>query len=145
MKITIVDKQPNEEDEIIVKCNALDEDIVKLLNRFKTGKEKMMCYDNSNIVLVEPKDVLYFESVDDRVFAYTSNAVYETKSKLYQLEAELPHHDFIRVNKAMILNLNKVEKLSPAFSGRFEAILKNGYKVIVSRMYVPILKETLGI
>lgn len=145
MKITIIDKQPNEEDEIIVKCNALDENITKLLNSFKVGKEKMICYNDTNIVPVDPKDILYFESVDDRVFVYTSNSVYESKSRLYQLEKELPARDFMRANKAMIVNLNKVESLSPAFGGRFEAVLKNGYKVIISRMYVNTLKETLGI
>ena len=48
------------------------------------------------------------------------------------------------MNKAVVLNINKITKLVPAFGGRFEAILKNGYKIIISRMYVPLLKERLG-
>ena len=70
--------------------------------------------------------------------------MYESKSKLYQLEETLLSKDFIRVNKAVVLNINKITKLVPAFGGRFEAILKNGYKIIISRMYVPLLKERLG-
>lgn len=82
--------------------------------------------------------------MDNNVFAYTKENVYESKSKLYQLEEELLSKDFIRVNKAVVLNINKISKLVPAFGGRFEAVLKNGYKVIISRMYVPLLKEKLG-
>lgn len=145
MKITILDKQPDEEDEIIVKCNALDESVIRLLNSFKSGKEKMTFYKDSKIVLVEPKDIFYFESIEDRVFAYTKDAVYESKSKLYQLEKELPPQDFFRANKAAILNINKIESLSPAFDGRFEAILINEYKIIISRMYVSTLKELLDL
>jgi DNA-binding LytR/AlgR family response regulator len=145
LKITIVDKQPDEEDEILVKCSTLDDSIVKLLNSFKSGKGKLVFYKDDKIVLFEPKDIFYFESVDDRVFAYTKDAVYESKEKLYQLEQELPPHDFMRANKAVILNLNKVQSLSPAFGGRFEAVLKNECKIIISRMYVAALKEMLGL
>lgn len=145
MKITILDTQRDEEDEVIVKCSTLDESLVRLLNSFKSGKEKMTFYKDSKIVLAEPNDIYYFESVEDRVFAYTKNAVYETKAKLYQLEQELSPQDFIRANKAAIVNLNKIESLSPAFGGRFEAVLKNGYKIIISRMYVNSLKVLLGL
>ena len=41
MKITILEKQAGEEDEIIVKCDYLDDNMTKLINQFKTGKGKM--------------------------------------------------------------------------------------------------------
>ncbi len=146
MKITILEKQPGEEDEIIVKCDYIDENISRLLNQFKTGgKSKLNFYKDSKIVLLEQKDILYFESVDDNVFAYTKDDVFETKSKLYQLEEELPSNTFFRASKAVILNIDKIDSLSPAFGGRFEAVLENGYKVIISRNYVNTLKELLGL
>lgn len=145
MKITILEKEPGEEDEIIVKCDQLDEKLTRLINQFKTGKGKMNFYKDSKIVLVEPAEVLYFESVDDKVFAYTKDCVYETKAKLYQLEEELPASDFFRANKAVIVNLDKIDSLAPASGGRFEATLENVYKVVVSRNYLNELKEMLGL
>lgn len=145
MKITILEKQPGEEDEIIVKCDQLDEKLTRVINQFKTGKGKMNFYKDSKIVLVEPSEVLYFESVDDKVFAYTKDSVYETKAKLYQLEEELPASAFFRASKAVIVNLDKIDSLAPVFGGRFEAILENGYKVVVSRNYLNELKARLGL
>ena len=145
MKITILEKEPGEEDEIIVKCDQLDEKLTRLINQFKTGKGKMNFYKDSKIVFVEPAEVLYFESVDDKVFAYTKDSVYETKAKLYQLEEELPVSAFFRASKAVIVNLDKIDSLAPVFGGRFEAILENGYKVVVSRNYLNELKERLGL
>ena len=145
MKVTILEKQPGEEDEIIVQCDQLDEKLTRLINQFKTGKGKMNFYKDSKIVLVEPSEVLYFESVDDKVFAYTKDSVYETKAKLYQLEEELPVSAFFRASKAVIVNLDKIDSLAPVFGGRFEAILENGYKVVVSRNYLNELKERLGL
>ena len=145
MKVTILEKKADEEDELIVKCDYLDESLTKLINQFKTGKGKMNFYKDGKIVFVEPEEVLYFESVDDKVFAYTLDQALETKLKLYQLEEDYLPQEFLRANKAVIMNLNKVESLSPAFGGRFEATLKNGYKVIISRNYVPDLKKKLGL
>ena len=145
MKVTILEKKAGEEDEIIVKCDYLDENLTKLINQFKGSKGKMNLYKDSKIVFVESAEVLYFESVDDTVFAYTKDCVYETKSKLYQLENELPSNTFFRANKAVIVNLDKIDSLVPVFGGRFEAILQNGYKVVVSRNYLNTLKELLGL
>ena len=145
MKVTILEKKADEEDELIVKCDYLDESLTKLINQFKTGKGKMNFYKDGKIVFVEPDEVLYFESVDDTVFAYTKDSVFETKSKLYQLEEELPASIFFRANKAVIVNLDKIDSLAPVFGGRFEAVLENGYKVVVSRNYLSTLKELLGL
>ena len=145
MKVTILEKKADEEDELIVKCDYLDESLTKLINQFKTGKGKMNFYKDGKIVFVEPEEVLYFESVDDTVFAYTKDSVFETKSKLYQLEEELPASIFFRANKAVIVNLDKIDSLAPGFGGRFEAVLENGYKVVVSRNYLSTLKELLGL
>ena len=145
MKITILDKAPDEEDEIIIKCENLDDDIRLLIERIKNHKQKISFQKDSKIVFAELSDILYFESVDDKVFAYTADDVLETRLKLYQLEEDFLPQDFLRVNKAVIMNLNHVESLSPAFGGRFEAVLKNGYRVIISRNYVPVLKKKLGL
>ena len=145
MKVTILEKKADEEDELIVKCDYLDESLTRLINQFKTGKGKMNFYKDGKIVFVEPEEVLFFESVDDTVFAYTKDSVFETKSKLYQLEEELPASIFFRANKAVIVNLDKIDSLAPVFGGRFEAVLENGYKVVVSRNYLNTLKELLGL
>ena len=145
MKITILETKPDEEDEIIVKCSFLDDDLTLLLNQLKNGSSKLNFNKDGKIILVEKKDILFFESVDDKVFAYTQDDALETKFKLYELEQILPAKTFFRANKAVIVNINKIKSLSPAFGGRFEAVLKNGYRVIISRNYVPKLKELLGL
>jgi len=61
------------------------------------------------------------------------------------LEDQLGKNEFIRVSKSCILNLNKIGSLAPSLGGRFEARLKNGEKVIISRQYVNSLKEVLGL
>lgn len=145
MKITILDTIPSEEDEIIIKCQNLSEDIQNLLQKLKQGNTKIAGHSEDGIHLLEPDEIYYFETVDNKVFACCKKEVYEVREKLYILEDMLPVESFMRASKSAILNLNKVKSLSPAFGGRFEAVLDNGEKTIISRQYVPVLKERLGL
>ena len=94
---------------------------------------------------MEQNEIYYFEAVDNKVFACCEKEVYEVHEKLYTLEELLTGTAFMRASKSTILNLDKVKSLSPAFGGRFEAVLDNGEKTIISRQYVPVLKERLGL
>lgn len=152
MKITIVDSLPGEEDEVIIKCSSLSNSVVELINELKQNENsktksihKLHVYLNGEIHLIEPTEVFYFEYVDQKVFVYCKTKVYEIRNKLYEIEEMLSDKDFIRVSKSSILNLNKISSLSPGFGGRFEALLKNGEKIIISRQYVNALKEALGL
>ncbi|MCR5188242.1 MAG: LytTR family transcriptional regulator [Treponema sp.] len=145
MKITILENPGDEEDEIIVKCKSLDDSIIALMKQLKNGSSKINLYKDGQIRIVERREILYFEYVEGKVFAYTENEVFDARTRLYELEELLPASSFFRANKAVILNIDQVDSLAPAFGGRFEAVLRNGYRAIISRNYVPALKEILGL
>ena len=145
MKIIIEDIKKDGEDEIIIRCNQLDESILQMIYGIKMNQNKLVGTYNGQMQIIDPKDVFYFEAVDNKVFIYCEKQVYETKLKLYEIEEEYEKTDFFRASKSIILNLSKIKNLSPAFNGRFEALLKNKEKVIISRQFVPVLKKKLGI
>ena len=145
MKITIVDREDGEEDEIIIRCRHVNEQILKLVYAVKAGQEKITVMRGEDYIQIAPGDVFYFEAVDNRVFAYLEKDVYEIKKRLYELEKRFSGTDFFRASKSCIINLAKVSSLSPAFNGRFEARMKNGESVMISRQYVAVLKEKLGL
>ncbi len=145
MKITIVTPKPNEEDEIIIKCRNLDEDLMKIICRLKEEESRVTAYQDRDIIKLYPKDIYYFESVDNKVFACCEKQVYEVRLKLYEIEDALSNSDFIRISKSVIVNLYKIKSVAPMFNGRFEAKLQNDEKIIISRQYVPDLKKALGI
>ena len=145
MKITVENLPPGEEAEIIIRANALSKRMMELIYTLQMESETLMLYhEDGSMSVLHPDSVYYFESVDNKVFAYEKAEVSELKQKLYELEQRFAGTDFIRISKSMILNLAKAERFAPAFSGRFEAILQNGEKVVISRQYVPAVKKRLG-
>ena len=145
MKITIQDCPPEEEDEIIVRCKQVDEHLLKLIYSLKMGREKLTVSKGDRIFQVQPSDIYYFEAVDNKVFACMEKEVFDIRNKLYELEERLKNTDFFRASKSTIINLAKVKDICPAFNGRFEVRMENGEKLIVSRQYVPYLKDKLGL
>lgn len=145
MKITIEMPKPGEEDEIIVRCTALDEKLMNLIYSLRSEQNKLTGYIEDKIVKLSPKDIFYFESVDNKVFAYTAKGMYEIHKKLYEIETEYEHTDFLRISKSSIVNVAKIAYLKPIFNGRFEAKLKNEEKIVISRQYVLELKKKIGI
>ena len=145
MKIIIEDLKDGEEEEIIIRSNNIDDSILQMIYGVKMNSQKIVGLHNGRMNMIEPKDVFYFESVDNKTFIYCEKQVYESKMKLYEIENQYENTDFFRSSKSTILNLSKIKNLSPAFNGRFEALLKNNEKVIISRQFVPVLKKKLGL
>jgi len=144
LKIVIEELQDGEEDQIIIKCREMPDELLRVLSILKS-QGNLIAYDGNEIHRVLPKAIYYVEVVDNKTFLYCEDKVLESKQKLYELESYLSSSDFLRVSKSVLLNLSKIKSLSPALNGRFEATLDNNEKIIISRQYVCDLKEMLGI
>ncbi|MCP8968112.1 LytTR family DNA-binding domain-containing protein [Ectobacillus ponti] len=145
MKISIEEINRELEEEILIRCHEVDEEIHEVVNKLKTESSIIMGYQNEKAHRVKLSDVYYFEAVDGKVFLYGEDNVFEVKQKLYELEELCRGKGCFRASKSTILNIAKISAISPSFSGRFEAVLDNGERAVVSRQYVPVLKSMLGL
>lgn len=144
MKINIEQSDAYNEVEITIKCNKIDEKLEKLLSSIRLYNSTISGKKDDKIYFLKLEEVLYFDTVDERVFIYTINNIYETNLKLYEIEERFSGASIIRVSKSTVLNLLKVDYVSPLSNGRIEAMLQNGERIIISRQYVPIFKNKLG-
>ena len=135
-------------EEIIIKCHEVNDEVLSIVDKLKNNDKKtntITGIKGDDIYSIKLKDIYYIEATENKTFIYLKDDCYESKLKLYEIENELKDLSFFRCSKSMILHYSKIECVTPAFNGRFEAKLKNGEKVIISRQYVPVLKEILGI
>lgn len=143
MKIIIEKLLEGEEEQMIVKSNNISPELLGIINTLKAQDNLLIAYRGNEIHRVNPADVYYVDTVDNKAFLYCQKHIYESKLKLYEIEA-LNIPDFTRISRSGIINLSKVKALVPAMSGRLEAILHNDERVIISRKYVTDLKHDLG-
>lgn len=143
MKIILEESHDHEETEIIIKYKYINEEIKRIVSLLKSSEKKVLGILQGEDYFIEPQNILYFESVDKKTFMYTETEVFETPLRLYEIEDKLGSLDFFRASKSTIINISKIKKLSPKFNGRLEALLENNERLIISRQYVPFIKEIL--
>ena len=71
MKITIETPLPGQEDEIVIRVAELTEDILDTVKKLKNNetKDSVAVISGDSILMLQTKDIFYFDSVDDKVFA----------------------------------------------------------------------------
>ncbi len=143
MRVRIERIPKNEEELVLIHCYRVNEEVTELVDFIRTRDGLVSGYEDSQIFQIALRDIYYFEGVDNKVYAYLKDHVYEVKSKLYELEEDYHRMKFFRCSKSILVNLMKMEYVKPALNGRFTAKLRNGEEVIISRQYVPELKRIL--
>ncbi|QWU18133.1 LytTR family transcriptional regulator DNA-binding domain-containing protein [Paenibacillus sophorae] len=145
MKVSIEEINKEQEEEILIRCHEVDDEICDIVNKLKTESLILLGYHNERVHRIKLSDIYYFEAVDGKVFIYSKDKVFEVKQKLYELEELCKEKNCFRASKSTVLNIAKISVIHPSISGRFEAVLDNGERVVISRQYVPVLKNMLGL
>jgi len=143
--IEVIVKKPDMEEKVIFEILEKTEKISRAIDILQEPDEMQVYDDENRLYKVSLSDILYIDSIDAVTFVYSDEMIYTSKKKLYELEEELPEQLFLRVGKGVIVNIKKIKNVSPFGGGRFEAILQNDEKVVISRKYVPNLKARLGL
>lgn len=145
MKLTIQRIEELEQTEVTVRCptreDAQTRELLRYLERLSltlSGEKEGRIYP------VSPSELCYADCVDDKTFLYTEGDVFCSPLRLYQLEQQLPAC-FVRISKSTILNIDYLESVRPLMSGKLEARLQNGEKLLVSRHYVPAFRAKFGL
>ena len=106
MKIRIEIDEGLEEEEVVIRCRELSDEIVGLQRQISDGLNSKMQIE------VTKKDITYYltlneiyflETAGSLVAVHTATDIYETKQRLYELEDMLPG-TFMRVSKSAIIN-----------------------------------------
>lgn len=143
MKVYVNQIGTDKEERAIIQCYHIDDDIKNIIRFIKSTDAMLTGYIDERVSRIPLQDIFCIEVVDNRVFAYTRDQVYELKCKLYEFETLYGDQSFFRCSKSFIINLMKIDSVRPVLNGRFSATLFNGEEVIISRQYVPELKKRL--
>ena len=144
MKIIIQDPPPGAEDSVTISVKVMTPRVMRAID-FLKSPDGLTVYTDDGAFVLELTDIFYCESVDLKTFVYGEKTVYRSKLKLYEVEEVLDNTNFLRISKQVIVNVKKIKRVAPHDGGRFTATLKNEEQLIISRQYVPALKERFGL
>ncbi|MDO4568273.1 MAG: LytTR family DNA-binding domain-containing protein [Clostridia bacterium] len=145
MKVTLITGCDIPETEVTVRCRDADAEIISLMAALRIHEHKLTGEKDGALHILVPRDILYADTVDSKVFLYTADDVYETPLKLYEIEERLRGHSFVRVSKSQVANLNRVKSIRPEFNGRLMMTMQNGEELLASRQYAMQIRKLLGV
>ena len=145
MKLQINEDPNRSETEIIINCNKTNDKILKIIAMLQVFDMKLTGIRDEQTYILDARKILYIDTVDKKTFLYTSDEVYETPLKLYELEEQLESSDFFRAGKSIIINFNQIKSLKSDIGGKILVTLNNNEKLYVSRQYAVTIKKKLGV
>ena len=128
---------------IEIGCHRRDERVNEIVRLLKLHQGSVDVFREEKQYQIPLTDIYYIEAVEERTFLYLEKECYESRRRLYEFEELLSERSFARISKSVIVNMMKIVAIKPALNGRFLCQLKNDEKVIISRKYVPEIKEKL--
>lgn len=144
MQVSIRKILDSEKEQVIIKCVEITPQVRDIYTYVQNkGTEISGIVDGEYQKKFRLEDVYYFEALDEKVFGYTKDEVFELKMRLYEVEKEYENRHFVRCSKSVVLNLMLLDSISPALNGRFFAHMKNGEKLMISRQYALHVKNVV--
>ncbi|MDP4119771.1 MAG: LytTR family DNA-binding domain-containing protein [Bacillota bacterium] len=130
MKIRIELTDNLTEDEIIIRCGQVDENIQKIhqyLLDQSSVNSKIIFYKQNMEFYFPLSDIYFFETENEHIYAHTANDSYKIKYRLYELEQILPKY-FFRVSKSAIVNIKHIYSIERNITSSSLIQFANSYK-----------------
>lgn len=143
IKIKLEKELTLEDINIIIKYSKRTSRLERIVSLLKSVDNTIKCAFDNKEYWINASNIYYIESVDKRTFVYEEKDVYRTDLRLYQVLEELESCGFVRISKSCILNIGYLKNIRNLPSSRIEANLINGEKLIITRKFIPNIKEAL--
>lgn len=108
-------------------------------------RTRIVVKEAGNIRIVPVNEIHYMEAYDDYVKIFTAKEMLLKKKTMNFYEQTLDANQFVRVHRSYLIQINQITKIEPAEKDSYEAVLKNGVRVPLSKSGYGKLKLVLGI
>jgi len=118
---------------------------IEMLERID-GKSSVLFAKNDNkLFVIDPAqvDIIRTEGSDIKLYNREAKGYIVTKT-LGEIHEQLGFN-FVRISKSTIVNINRVDHLSPSFNRTMYIVMKNGVSDYISRNYLGDFKKRMGL
>jgi two-component system LytT family response regulator len=126
---------------------AFGQSLVGILERRgaeKTWLDKIAVKDKGRTELVKVTSIDCIESAGAYVALHVGKQQIVHRAALSELVDRLDPQRFVRVHRSAVVNVDSIVHLAAISHGEFEAVLRHGQRIRVSRTYKALLEAALG-
>lgn len=144
MKIRLLVNQEERkkiEDELISKGYEINDADYEYTLVSNSPVDKLIGFEKKDMYLLNPKEVVYFESFGNDIICHIKDRSYKVKYKLYEIENLFSGGMYMRVSNSFIVNIAHITSIRPTMNSKFILTMSNDDKVEVTRSYYALFKN----
>ena len=135
LKLQLLEKKDLAEPEIDIRYSSMTQPLNRIVQYIRQQEYLIQGIFEKKLYQIPLNEVLYFETVDKKIF--------ECKKTLSAIEQDLIRSNVVRISKTVLLNISCLVCVKPYPNHRLLAELNNEENLIVSRKYIPILRDKI--
>ena len=97
--------------------------------------DRLMVKHDGRVTFVKVSDVDWFEASGNYVCVHAGKVNHLIRETMHHIEAQLDPSMFVRIHRAVIVNIDRIKELQPWFAGDYVVILCDGRQLKLSRTY----------
>lgn len=107
--------------------------LIRTLRAEKNHLTRFVVKSSNRVTLVKAGEVDWIESAANYALLHAGDKTHIVRETMQFLETKLSPKVFQRINRSVIVNLERVKELQPLGKGRYIVILNNGKQLTMSR------------
>ena len=111
----------------------------------ETSKRRIAIKDANTVTFVEEEKIDWIDAAGDYMCIHVNGTTHIMRSTMKDLVAKLDPNNFKRIHRSTIVNLNKIEKVTPHTKGEYFLHLDCDEQIKVSRNYRDVIKAFLSL
>lgn len=130
----------NEIDEVNRKLSSLIDNV----RREKRFLNRVVIKTSGKVLFLRVQDIDWIEAAGNYVRIHFGEQSHLLRETMSALESRLDPEQFLRIHRSVIVNIDRIREMQPAFHGDYYVILKNNRQLPLSRGYREKIEPFLG-
>lgn len=105
--------------------------------------ERLVIKSSGRIYFVKIADIDWCEAAGNYIRVHVGPNAHLIRETMNRLESQLDAHQFVRVHRSTIVNVDRILELRSSFNGEHVVVLRSGTRLTMSRGYRELLQERL--
>jgi two-component system, LytTR family, response regulator len=106
--------------------------------------DRLLVRSTGRVHFIRTADIDWCEASGNYVRLHVGDQSHLLRETMASLEAKLNHHQFARIHRSTIVNVERIEQLRSTITGEHTVFLRNGVKLTLSRGYREAFQERFG-
>jgi len=119
--------------------------LVEMLEQADEKPSLLLAKRDNKLFVIEPEQIDIIRTEGNDIKLYNSEAQEFIISKPLREVGEQLGSEFVRISKSALVNIKRVDHLSPSFNSTMYIVMKNGISDYITRRHLGDFKNRLGL